>query len=58
MALRDGALVFDGPTSALTPPFLRELYGTDADALLGNTASEADGQIQSVQRLTDTAALV
>lgn len=57
VALRDGALVFDGPTSALTPPFLRELYGTDADALLGNTASEADGQIQSVQRLTDTAAL-
>jgi phosphonate transport system ATP-binding protein len=58
VALRDGALVFDGPTSALTPPFLRELYGTDADALLGNTVSEADGQIQSVQRLTDTAALV
>ncbi len=34
VALRDGELVFDGPTSALTPPFLRDLYGTAADELL------------------------
>jgi phosphonate transport system ATP-binding protein len=34
IALRDGALVFDGPTSALTPVFLRELYGTSADELI------------------------
>ena len=34
IALRDGALVFDGPTSALTPVFLRELYGTAADELI------------------------
>jgi phosphonate transport system ATP-binding protein len=34
VALRDGALVFDGPTTALTPPLLRELYGTAADELL------------------------
>ena len=34
LALRDGALVFDGPTSALTPAFLRELYGTSADELI------------------------
>lgn len=34
VALRDGALVFDGPVSALTPPFLRDLYGTAADELL------------------------
>ena len=34
VALRDGALVFDGPASALTPAFLRELYGTSADELI------------------------
>jgi phosphonate transport system ATP-binding protein len=34
VALRDGLLVFDGPTSALTPAFLRELYGTAVDELL------------------------
>ncbi len=33
VALRRGELVFDGPTSALTPAFLRELYGSAADEL-------------------------
>jgi phosphonate transport system ATP-binding protein len=33
VALRDGALVFDGPSAALTPSFLRELYGTAVDEL-------------------------
>jgi phosphonate transport system ATP-binding protein len=34
IALRQGELVFDGPTSALTPGFLRDLYGTAADELI------------------------
>ncbi|EHR69827.1 phosphonate ABC transporter, ATP-binding protein [Burkholderiales bacterium JOSHI_001] len=34
VALRQGRLVFDGPTSALTPEFLQVLYGTQADELL------------------------
>jgi phosphonate transport system ATP-binding protein len=34
VALREGELVFDGPVSALTPAFLRELYGTAVDELL------------------------
>jgi phosphonate transport system ATP-binding protein len=33
IALRDGALVFDGPTTQLTPAFLRELYGTAVEEL-------------------------
>lgn len=33
IALRDGALVFDGPTQQLTPDFLRELYGTAVEEL-------------------------
>jgi phosphonate transport system ATP-binding protein len=36
LALRDGALVFDGPSAALTPAFLRELYGTAVEELLGD----------------------
>jgi phosphonate transport system ATP-binding protein len=40
LALRDGRLVFDGPTQALTPAFLRELYGTSVDELV-DTATEA-----------------
>lgn len=38
VALRDGVLVFDGPTTALTPAFLRELYGTAVDELLTDDA--------------------
>ena len=34
IALRQGELVFDGPTSVLTPGFLRDLYGTAADELI------------------------
>lgn len=33
IALRDGALVYDGPTSRLTPAFLRQLYGASVDDL-------------------------
>lgn len=35
LALRDGALVFDGPTAALTPTLLRDLYGTAIEELIG-----------------------
>jgi len=38
VALRDGSLIFDGPSSALTPALLRDLYGTAADELLRDDA--------------------
>ncbi len=41
VALRDGALVFDGPTTALTPQFLRELYGAAAEELLSDDDNPA-----------------
>ena len=41
VALRDGALVFDGPTTALTPQFLRELYGAAAEELLSEDDNPA-----------------
>ncbi len=34
IALRDGEMVFDGPTSALTPAFTQSLYGQAASELL------------------------
>lgn len=34
VALNQGQVVFDGPSSALTPALLRELYGVQADELL------------------------
>ncbi|MCX7273689.1 MAG: phosphonate ABC transporter ATP-binding protein [Burkholderiales bacterium] len=42
IALRDGSLVFDGPVSALTPAFLRELYGTAVEELLQDETSAPD----------------
>jgi len=37
VALRRGKVVYDGPSAALTPAMLRELYGTDAAELLDGT---------------------
>lgn len=41
IALRQGELVFDGPTSALTADFLRDLYGTAADELIDEPVSSS-----------------
>ena len=35
IALRDGRVVYDGPSTALTPKLLGELYGSVADELFG-----------------------
>jgi len=34
VALRQGKVVYDGPSAALTPGMLRDLYGTEAEELL------------------------
>jgi phosphonate transport system ATP-binding protein len=34
IALREGRIVYDGPSSALTPAFLGELYGAESDELI------------------------
>ena len=39
VALREGRVVFDGPTRALTPERLRELYGAQTDELLPRHAA-------------------
>ena len=40
VALRGGELVFDGPTAALTPEFLRSLYGTASEELIQEELSD------------------
>ena len=34
IAMRAGEIVYDGPSTALTPDFLRELYGADSEELV------------------------
>jgi len=45
LALRSGELVFDGPTSALTPSFLRDLYGTSAEELILDMDAEPESAL-------------
>ncbi len=52
VALRDGHLVFDGSTQALTPAFLRDLYGTAADELLMGDDAELP-RAQATSHLAD-----
>src|SRR3984957_12756680 len=40
VALRDGCVVYDGPSSNLTASVLRELYGTAASELLADTDTD------------------
>jgi len=43
IALRDGRKIYDGPSSALTPAFLHELYGAASEELiLGSEAGAGD----------------
>jgi phosphonate transport system ATP-binding protein len=39
VALHQGRVVFDGPSEALTPALLRELYGMQADEILNGSES-------------------
>lgn len=42
IAMRDGVVVFDGPSLALTNDFLRELYGTSSEELILPEAPAAE----------------
>ncbi|MEQ8696067.1 MAG: phosphonate ABC transporter ATP-binding protein [Bauldia litoralis] len=51
VALRNGHIVYDGPTEALTRNALRELYGSSANELFGDVAeapARANGKSTSV----------
>lgn len=40
IAMRDGSVVFDGPSHQLTPEFLKELYGDDSIELMQETQKQ------------------
>jgi len=42
VALRHGKVVYDGPSAALTPGMLGDLYGTEADELLHDSVPDED----------------
>jgi phosphonate transport system ATP-binding protein len=42
VALRQGKVVYDGPSAALTPGMLRDLYGTEAEELLHDSVPDAN----------------
>lgn len=42
IALRDGEIIYDGPSEALTPAFLHELYGAASDELILGEKAAAD----------------
>ena len=46
VALCDGRIVYDGPSSALTPSFLGELYGAESEELF-LPAVHADGNVRA-----------
>ncbi|MDQ0138568.1 phosphonate ABC transporter ATP-binding protein [Cupriavidus necator] len=48
VALRHGKVVYDGPSAALTPAMLRDLYGTEADALLRDAVLDEDAASASM----------
>ncbi|RWA50279.1 phosphonate/organophosphate ester transporter subunit [Cupriavidus sp. UYMSc13B] len=48
VALRHGKVVYDGPSAALTPGMLRDLYGTEADELLLDSVPDEDVSIAAM----------
>ncbi len=48
VALHNGRVVYDGPSSALTPQLLRELYGAEADGIL--SLGDHIGSLQDARR--------
>jgi phosphonate transport system ATP-binding protein len=48
IALHRGCVVYDGPSAALTPALLRELYGAEADDIL--SLGDAISNLQDAPR--------
>lgn len=47
IALRRGRIVYDGPSEALTPSFLAELYGAESDTLILSPSMFRRGALES-----------
>jgi phosphonate transport system ATP-binding protein len=44
IALQDGRIVYDGPSDALTPAFLRDLYGAASESMFAGTVGKAHAE--------------
>ncbi|AME25474.1 MULTISPECIES: phosphonate ABC transporter ATP-binding protein [Burkholderiaceae] len=55
VALRNGCVVYDGPSASLTPALLRELYGAAAEELLTDADTETDAAQREPVRQTERA---
>ena len=55
IALRDGEVVYDGPSSALTPDFLSELYGAESEELFLPGLEQRSGATGADERLSELA---
>ena len=49
VALKNGRIVYDGPSSALTPAFLRDLYGAACESMFTGTVDKARAETQQQQ---------
>ncbi|MCL2591266.1 MAG: phosphonate ABC transporter ATP-binding protein, partial [Betaproteobacteria bacterium] len=47
IAMKDGRIVFDGPSSALTPAFLCDLYGAECATMFTGTVNKPHTEAQS-----------
>ncbi|MEA3092586.1 MAG: phosphonate transport system ATP-binding protein, partial [Caballeronia sp.] len=56
VALRDGRVVYDGPSASLTPSLLRDLYGAAAEELLTDKESALRDVEKQAERAVDRAA--
>jgi phosphonate transport system ATP-binding protein len=54
IAMRAGRVIYDGPSTALTPEFLRELYGAAVDELYGRNAAASDRILNAGPALAPT----
>ena len=55
VALRNGCVVYDGPSAHLTPALLRDLYGAAAEELLNDTNTATDAS-RHMERAMERAA--
>lgn len=52
VALANGKIVYDGPSSALTPELIKRLYGSAADEILGMPTAHSDSLTPSTDTLS------
>ena len=55
IALRQGRIVYDGPSSALTPSFLKEIYGSESEELFSPAIDKAMRHQSPLHRKSATA---